>query len=253
VDLKNGLAQSCDVYYWTVGRENLGVDRISQYGSLFGLGKPLSLDLPSTSSGLMPTAQWKERRYHESWLGGDTMNLSIGQGFTLVTPLHVANMMAMVVNGGTIYRPHVLKEVRDPVTGAVISKIDPEVLHQAPAVSPDTWRTVQTYLRYTVTNGAVVNTLRNSVVQYAGKTGTGEVAQYSDKWHSWFVGYGPYDAPPEETLVVCVLMETLGEDELGATYATNIIMQGIFGNQTYDEAIDALGWRWLMESGRIPR
>jgi penicillin-binding protein 2 len=241
------------VYFWTVGRENVGIDRISYYGSLFGIGKNLEIDLPSSSAGLMPTAQWKERRFHESWVGGDTMNVSIGQGFTLVTPLHVANMMAMVVNSGKIYRPHVLKEVRDPVTGNIIAEVRPEVLHQAAGVSPEVWSTVQTNLLYTVTNGAVINSLQNRAVQYAGKTGTGEVAAYKDRWHSWFVGYGPYNAPPEETIVVCVLMETLGNEELGATYTTNIIYQGIFANQTYEEAIDDLGWRWLMERGTIPR
>jgi penicillin-binding protein 2 len=251
MDLKNGLAQSCDVYYWTVGRENVGIDRISYYGSLFGLGKNLEIDLPSSSVGLMPTAQWKERRFHESWVGGDTMNVSIGQGYTLVTPLHVANMMAMVVNSGKIYRPHVLKEVRDPVTGDIIAEVRPEVLHEANGISPEVWQTVQTDLRYTVTNGAVINTLRNKAVQIAGKTGTGQVAQFQDKYHSWWVGFGPYDAPPEDTVVVCVLMETLGEQELGSTYTANIIYQGIFANQTYEEAIDDLGWRWLMERGTL--
>jgi penicillin-binding protein 2 len=248
VDLKNGLAQSCDVYFWTVGRENLGIDLIYQYANDFGIGRPLKIDLPSVSAGFMPTAEWKERRFHEKWLGGDTMNISIGQGYTLVTPLHVANMMAMVVNSGTIYRPHILKEVRSPSGNEIFEEIKPEVLHQTDSISPEVWRTVQSYLRYTVTDGAVVNTLRNRVVEIAGKTGTGEVAQYDDKWHSWWVGYGPYNAPSEQTLVVCVLMETLTQSQLGAPYVANIIFQGIFADQTYDQAIDTLGFRYALES-----
>jgi penicillin-binding protein 2 len=133
-----------------------------------------------------------------------------------------------------------------------LQKITPEVLHQTEAIPDEVWTTVQSYLRYTVTNGAVVNTLRNQVVDFAGKTGTGQVAQFEDKWHSWYVGYGPYNASPDETLVVCVLMETIAQEELGATYATNIIFQGMFGNQSYDEAIDALGWRYLIESRTLP-
>ena len=82
-------------------------------------------------------------------------------------------------------------------------------------------------------------------MQIAGKTGTAEVAQYKNSWHSWFVCYAPFDAPPEETIVVCVLVEAANQWEWWAPYASNIIMQGIFANQTYDEAIDSLGFRYL--------
>jgi len=97
LDMRKSLAESCDIYYWVVGRDYLGVDRIAQYAKEFGLGQSLDIDLPAQTSGFVPTAQWKERKYHVKWLGGDTMNMSIGQGFTLVTPLHIANMMAMVL------------------------------------------------------------------------------------------------------------------------------------------------------------
>jgi penicillin-binding protein 2 len=244
MNLQNALAQSCNVYFWTVGRDNLGVDRISYYANSFGIGQPLGIDLPSSSSGFMPTAQWKERRYHEKWLGGDTMGISIGQGFTLVTPLHMANVAAMVANGGKIYRPHILKEIHDPVTGELISEIKPEILHES-SISQEIWKQMQVNMRYTVTNGSARNTLYNRVVAFGGKTGTGEVAQYTDRWHSWLVAYGPYDAPPEQTLVVCVLVEAVNPWEWWATYAANIILQGIFANQTYDQAVDALGFRYI--------
>jgi penicillin-binding protein 2 len=253
MDLKNGLAQSCNVYFWSVGRDNLGVDQISRYAGIFGIGRPLEIDLPVSSSGFMPTAQWKERRYHEKWVGGDTMAISIGQGYTLVTPLHMANVAAMVANGGKIYRPHLLKEIRDPVTNEVISEIKPEILYQAPDISQETWKLSQQYLRYAMTDGAARNTLgANHVVTFAAKTGTGEVAQYKDRWHSWLVAYAPFDAPPEETLVVCVLVEAVNPWEWWATYAANIILQGIYANQTYDQAVDALGYRYIAApTGRI--
>jgi penicillin-binding protein 2 len=253
VDLKNGLAQSCNVYFWTVGRDNLGVNQISRYAGMFGIGQPLEIDLPVSSSGFMPTSQWKERRYHERWVGGDTMAISIGQGYTLVTPLHMANVAAMVANGGKIYRPHILKEIRDPVTNEVISEIKPEILYQAPDISPETWKLSQQYLRYAMTDGAARNTLgANHVVTFAAKTGTGEVAQYKDRWHSWLVAYAPFDAPPEETLVVAVLVEAVNPWEWWATYAANIILQGIFARQTYDQAVDALGYRYIATpTGRV--
>lgn len=244
MDLKNGLAQSCNVYYWTIGRDYLGVDKIASYAKEFGYGQSFNIDLPGQSDGFVPTSQWKERRYHEKWLGGDTMNMSIGQGFTLVTPMHVANMMAMIVNEGKIYKPHFLKEIRDPVNNEIIQSIKPEVLFSS-NIPQTVWKEVKNDLRYTVTDGSAQFPLKNKVVKLAGKTGTAEVAQYKNSWHSWFVCYGPYDAPPEDAVVVCVLVEAANQWEWWAPYASNIIMQGIFANQTYDEAIDSLGFRYL--------
>ncbi|MDE6351327.1 MAG: penicillin-binding protein 2, partial [Treponemataceae bacterium] len=236
---------SCDVYFWVTGRDNLGVDRISSYAKEFGFGQPLGIDLPAKSDGFVPTAQWKERRYHATWLGGDTMNMSIGQGYTLATPLHVANMMAMVVNGGKIYRPHLLKEVRDPATNEVIEEIRPQVLHEM-NVDESVWREVQRDLRYTITDGTPQFPMNNKKIKLAGKTGTAEVAgAKKDHWHSWMVAYGPYDAPVEDQLVVAVLVEAVNEWEWWAPYATNIIFQGIFQNQTYEEAISELGFNYL--------
>lgn len=247
LDLKNALAQSCDVYFWVVGRDNLGVDRISSYATEFGFGRSLEIDLPAQSTGFVPTAQWKERRYHEKWLGGDTMNMSIGQGFTLVTPLHVADMVAMVVNSGKIYRPHILKEVRDSVTNEVIEEIQPEVLHES-NIDSSIWKEIQQDLRYVITDGTAQYPMNNKKFQLAGKTGTAEVTGSRDHWHSWMAAYGPYDAPVEDQIVVTVLVEAVNDWEWWAPYATNIIFQGIFANQTYDQAIDALGFRYLVKS-----
>lgn len=244
MDLKNALAQSCNVYYWTLGRDYIGIDMIASYAQEFGLGRSLNIDLPSHSAGFIPTAQWKERRYHEKWLGGDTLSAAIGQGYTTVTPLHMANAIAMVVNEGVIYKPHLLKEIREPASGDVISEIKPEVLHQS-NISHSVWRTVKDAMRHTVTNGTVQFPLKNKVVKIAGKSGTAEVAQYKNQWHSWFVAYAPYDGPVEDTIVTVVLVEALNVWEWWAPYATNIIMQGIFANQDYDQAVDSLGFRYL--------
>ena len=248
LDLKNGLAQSCDVYFWIIGRDYLGVDRISSYAKEFGFGESLNIDLPAQSDGFVPTAQWKERRYHEKWLGGDTMNMSIGQGYTLVTPLHIADMMAMVCNSGVIYKPHLLKEVRDPVTNEVLEEIKPEIMKES-SVSPDVWKEVQADLRYTITDGTPVYPMHNKTVQIAGKTGTAEVNGYGkDHWHSWMIAYAPYDAPPEDQVVVATLTEAVNTWEWWSPYATNIVIQGIFNDQTYEEAVDALGFRYLMKT-----
>ena len=245
--MKNALAQSCDVYFWVLGTDYLGVDRISSYAQEFGFGQSLEIDLPAQTKGTVPTAQWKWRKYREKWLGGDTMNISIGQGYTLVTPLHVANMMAMVCNSGKIYRPHLLKEVRDPSkNNEVIREVKPEVLHES-TVDPEVWKEVQRALRYTISDGTAVYPMHNTTVQIAGKTGTAEVNGYGkDHWHSWMAAYAPYDAPPEDQYVVVVLVEAVNKWEWWAPYATNIIIQGIINDQTFDESVDALKFRYLL-------
>lgn len=243
VDLREALAQSCDVYYWVAGRDYLGVERIASYAQEMGLGTIPEIDLPTQTAGFVPTPQWKERRFHEKWLGGDTMNMSIGQGYLLVSPLQVADWIAMIVNDGTIYRPHLLKEVRDPATNAVLSVTQKEVLHQS-NISGETFATVRDYMRYMITNGTAQFPMKNKVVELAGKTGTAEVG-YVDRWHSWMVAYGPYNAPPEDVVIVVVMVEAVNTWEWWAPYATNIIFQGIFADQSYDEAVDALGFRYL--------
>ncbi|NLM00868.1 MAG: penicillin-binding protein 2 [Treponema sp.] len=244
MDLKHALAESCNIYYYTIGRDYLGVERISSYAKEFGFGENLNIDLPSHSKGFVPTAQWKERRFHQKWQGGDTLNLSIGQSYLTVTPMHVANMMAMVVNEGKIYKPHILKEVRDPITNEIIKEIKPEILKQT-NMPKEIWKELKQDLRYTVTDGSARFPLKNNVVKIAGKTGTAEVKRYVDSWHSWFVCYAPFDADVDDMIVVCVLVEAVNTWEWWAPYATNIIMQGIFANQTYDEAVDALGFKYI--------
>ncbi len=248
LDLKNALAQSCDVYYWVVGRDNLGVDKIASYSKEFGFGESLDVDLPAQSSGFVPTSQWKERRYHERWKGGDTMNMSIGQGYTLVTPLHVADMLAMVCNEGKIYKPHLLKEIRDPATNEVIEEIKPQVLREM-NIDSAIWKEVKRDLRYVITDGTAEYPMNNKRFKLAGKTGTAEVnGVEANHWHSWMAAYGPYDAPVEDQYIVVVIVEAINTWEWWAPYCTNIIFQGIFANQTYDEAIDTLGFRYLFKA-----
>ena len=254
LDMKNAMAQSCDVYYWTVGRDYLGIEKIASYAREFGFGKSAQIDLPSQVSGLVPTAEWKQKKYHEKWLGGDTMSCSIGQGYLEATPLQLANMIAMVSNEGTIYKPHLLKEVRDPVTNEVIEEVKPSILTQS-TINNSVWKELQEALRYTVTDGTPQYPMHNKIVQIACKTGTAQVEPYSSRkenqsWHSWLVAYAPYDAPPEERVCVATIVEAQNIWEWWAPYATNIIIQGIFAHQTCEEATRELGFTYLMNNRR---
>ena len=241
--LNEALAKSCDVYYWTVCRDYLGADKVVDYAKRFGLGQSTGIDLPSQSEGFVPSPKWKERRFHEKWLNGDTMNMSIGQGFTLASPLQVANMACMVINNGVIYKPHLLKEIRDPSSGEVIKTVQPEILHKE-NIGQEIFQQVRQAMNLVTIQGEARYPMKNPMFRFAGKTGTAEVG-LQDRWHSWMVAYGPYDAPPKDIIVVSVIVEAVNEWEWWAPYAANIILHGTLANQTYDETIDYLGFRHL--------
>jgi penicillin-binding protein 2 len=244
LNLHQAMAQSCDIYYWTVGRDYLGVERIVYYAKEYGFGEPTGIDLPGEISGFIPTPQWKDRRFHERWLGGDTMNMSIGQGYTLVTPVQMANMVCMAVNDGKVYRPHVLKEVRDPVSGAVEQSVRPSLLHESD-IDPRVFENVRRDMRGVIREGTAQFPLNIKAVEIAGKTGTGEVG-LQDRWHSWFAAYAPYEtAEPEDRVIVSIIVEAANKWEWWAPYASAIIFQGIFANQSYEEAVRALGLEYI--------
>lgn len=243
LNLAEALAKSCDIYFWVVCKDYLKLENIIKYCEAFGFGAKTGIDLPSENAGQLPTPAWKERNYHEKWLDGDTMNMSIGQGFNLTTPLQVANMLAMVVNNGVIYKPHLLKSIVNSVTGEIISEVKPEVLHSLNA-SNDVWEATKKALHGVTLYGEARYPMKNPYYKLAGKTGTAEVG-LTDRWHSWMVAYGPYGAKPEDTVVVAIIVEAANEWEWWAPYAANIILQGTLSNQTFDEAVIALSFENL--------
>jgi penicillin-binding protein 2 len=239
INLQGALAQSCNIYYGIVARDHLGAEHIVNHTRDFGFGVLTGIDLPGEVSGFVPTPQWKERRLHEPWMGGDTMNLSVGQGYFLTTPLQMANMVAMVVNDGLIFAPHILKEVRDPISGVIEMSATPRVLHKS-NIQPEVFEQVRQDMRSVITVGTAQYPLNIRTVEIAGKTGTAEVG-LENNWHSWFVAYAPFETDnPDEKIVVSVIVEAINEWEWWAPYCSAIIFQGIFANQTYEEAIHAL-------------
>ena len=118
VNLMEALEQSCDTYFYHLGLR-LGISGISEALTTFGLGKQTGVDLSSEPDGLIPTADWKQRRYSTPWYPGDTLNASIGQGYVLSTPLQLAAATAALANRGRLVRPHLLRGVEDPETGEI--------------------------------------------------------------------------------------------------------------------------------------
>jgi penicillin-binding protein 2 len=246
VNLTTALNQSCNIYYMTVGRDYVGAERIVTYARGFGYGEITGIDIPGEIQGFIPTPQWKERRYHEKWVLGDTMNMSIGQGYTLVTPLQMSNMVSMIVNNGKAYKPYVLKEVRDSVTNAIEKVTVPEVIHVSD-IDKSIFEVVRQDMRYVVSQGTAQYPLNIRTVQIAGKSGTAEIG-LADRWHSWFTAYAPYNSSnPDDKIVVTVIIEASTYQVWMASAVCAIIFQGYFANQDYEAALRSLGFQYMLQ------
>lgn len=208
-NLKKSLRESCDVYYYQLG-EKLGVDRIAETARKFMLGTPLGIGLLNEKSGLIPTTEWKQKKYGKRWYQGETLPVSIGQGAVLLTPIQLASMVATVANEGTVYRPFLVKRVVD-ADGRPLREFKPEVIARA-AISPASFRLVKQGL-FSVVNdaGGTGGMARLYDVQVAGKTGTSQVVKMRDskagtpyqyRDHALFVAFAPYDKPEIAVAVV---------------------------------------------------
>jgi penicillin-binding protein 2 len=252
VNLHEALEQSCNIYFGTVGMEYLGIDEISKYAQYLGLSSITGIDLPGEISGNIPTKAWKESVYNNTWQMGDTYNASIGQGFVTSTPLQVANEIAMIVNDGVAFRPHLLKEVIDPISGEVIEKIEPEILRTSP-IKYETFQTLKKYMRGVVTDGTSSVVILNTQVDVAAKTGTGQAWGLDENWHSWFASYGPYETEnPDDRVVVLTMVEASNDWDWWAPKAADIIYEGIFGNKTYEQVIGDFKKRRVWYAWDIP-
>lgn len=207
-NVTKAIAESVNTFFYYVGGgygdfTGLGLDRLVRYFQLFGLGDKLGIDLPSESTGFIPTAAWKKEKKNEIWYIGDTYHVSIGQGDLTVTPLQINSITSSIANGGTLYRPHLVAETISP--DGQRHDVQPEVI-RSNVVSDEYLKIVREGMRQTVTAGSA-RSLSVVPVPVAGKTGT---AQWNsnEKNHAWFTGFAPYDNP---TVAVTVLVEAGGE------------------------------------------
>ena len=236
VDILRALKESCDVYFYKLGQE-LGVDRLAWYARAFGLGEPTGVDLDHEAGGLVPTAAWKKKRVGVSWQKGETLSIVIGQGFNLTTPLQMAMVAAAVGNGGTRYRPKIVKTIRT-ADGKTVYESQPEVVGRLP-VSQETLNLVREGL-FKVVNEIHGTAWRSRLkgVAMCGKTGTAQVVgrrEDSDgdgevepiKDHAWFVAYAPRENP---SIAVAVIVEH-GEhgSSAAAPVAAEMIRFNLFG------------------------
>ncbi|NPA41142.1 MAG: penicillin-binding protein 2 [Aquificae bacterium] len=211
VNMVKALQESCDVYYYTYGYE-MGPSTIVRYARKFGYGESIPLEIP-VKRGFLPTPEWKRRRFKEPWYDGDTVNLSIGQGFMLSTLMEQTLMMMGIVNNGVIYRPTLVRDIRDP-SGKVLWKNKRKVWKVIKG-RQEHFAIIRRGLREAVKRGTGARAF-SRMVDIAGKTGTAQVAQIKRgrkrrrkvPWklrdHAWFVGFAPYRDP---LFVIGVLVE----------------------------------------------
>jgi hypothetical protein len=182
--------------------KGIGIDNIKKYANLFGYGELSGIDLPNESRGFIPTEAWKEETLDEAWYIGNTYHSSIGQGYTTATPLQVLNSVAIIANGGTLYKPKIVSQIKKD-GGVIYNKA--EVIRNN-FIAPDILETVREGMRMTVTEGTA-QSLNSLPVAVAGKTGTAQFGS-EGKAHGWFVSFAPYENPE---IAMVVLVE--GEDE----------------------------------------
>jgi len=213
VNFIDAIAQSCDACFYDLSRR-AGPNAVAKFARTYGLGERTGVDLPNEGDGVVPDPAWKKRVWKQDWYGGDTLNMGIGQGYVLTTPLQIARMMAAVANGGTLVTPHVVTEIRT-LDGRVVARIAPPPGGHI-QVTPQTLDVVRTGLAAVVSRGTGT-ALQMPGFTAAGKTGTAEASH--GKPYAWFAAYAPVDAPK---LVVVAMVENAG---FGAENALPVVKQ----------------------------
>lgn len=220
LNLEEAIIDSCDVFFYQLGLK-IGMDKIIKYSRLFELGEITGIDPVSEKDGLLPTREWKLKAKGEAWYPGDTVNLSIGQGFLLVTPVQMFRVIAAVANGGSLINPYLVKEVVDS-QGKVVESFSPGRGKKIP-ISSSVFDFLGKSLRGVVREGTGWRA-QNKIVKIAGKTGTAESSD-EERPHNWFIGYTLSD---EARLAIVVLIEHREEEISIATQIAGEVLSQIF-------------------------
>jgi penicillin-binding protein 2 len=218
VNLHKSLVVSCDTYYYSLAND-LGINNIHNFISQFGLGKKTGIDIEGEVTGLLPSSAWKMRQYNQKWYAGDTISVSIGQGYNLTTPLQLAFATMMIANNGKAYLPRLVKQIQNSQTGDV-EDIPAKLLYSL-NLKPKHFEIVKSALvDVTRPGGTAARAGANAAYNFAGKTGTSQVIgikqgeRYNEKSinerhrdHAMFIGYAPAEDPK---IALAVLVENSG-------------------------------------------
>lgn len=237
-DMQNALINSCDVYFYQMG-ERMGIDKLEEFAKASGFGRPTGIDLPHEKSGLVPSKEWKRRRFGRPWVRGETYNVSIGQGYTLVTPVQMAVFVSALLNGGDLLKPQLLDDAPRESKGRIPAK-------------PSTLNFVVEAMRKTAANGTA-RVVGRKDADMGGKTGTAQVVklkmaandrrlrthemEYAQRDHAWVTTWGIKDG---KSYVVVVMVEHGGGGSSVAGPVARKVYDHLFGPDPYAPAAPAV-------------
>lgn len=232
VDMFKSIVVSCNTYYYMLAND-MGIDRIASFMGQLGLGSPTGIDLPGESSGVLPSPEWKQKRFkkkeQQKWFAGETISVGIGQGYNAYTTLQMAHALANILNYGKVYRPHLVHSITNPSTGEV-RMVEPYPIRQIP-LKTEHVDFIKRAMAGVNTQGTGARAFAGAAYDSGGKTGTAQVSGMKGKKyvesqvkerlrdHSWFIAFAPVDKPK---IVVAVLVENGG---FGAKSAAPIARQ----------------------------
>jgi penicillin-binding protein 2 len=224
VDMHKSIVVSCDTYYYGLAQE-LGIDNIHSFISKFGFGSKTGIDIDGEASGLLPSQDWKMRRFKQKWFVGDTISVGIGQGYNLATPIQLAYATSILANNGVVFRPHNVRHIQNSQTNELTS-IEVEPIATVP-LRPETVTLVRdAMVDVTRPGGTAALAGAGATYKIAGKTGTAQVVamkqneRYDEKRvhernrdHALFIAFAPADAP---TIAMAILVENGGHGSSAA-------------------------------------
>ncbi|MCK3655112.1 penicillin-binding protein 2 [Pasteurellaceae bacterium Macca] len=236
-DVNKAITESSDTFFYQLAYD-MGIDRMSEWMKKFGFGMKTGIDLGEESVGIMPSREWKQKRYKKPWVQGDTISVGIGQGYWISTPLQLAKATAVLINNGKVNTPHLMKEV---MANEITPYADPLLYDDIQGVPSRYWQIAKLGM-YNVINspsGTGRKAFAGAFYRVAGKSGTAQVfslngANYKAgnlkkelHDHAWFIGYAPYENPK---VVVSIILENAGGGSSAAAPVVRKIMDYVLRN-----------------------
>ncbi|MDP1595427.1 MAG: penicillin-binding protein 2 [Methylotenera sp.] len=218
VDMQRAITISCDTFFYGLAME-LGIEKLTSFVRHFGFGRKSDFDLKGEIEGLLPTPEWKMRRFKQPWYPGETVIVGIGQGYTLVTPLQLAQATAILANNGVAMKPHLVAQIQNSLTGK--RHISPPVVQDKITLNPDNMDIVRRgMVDVTLPGGTAASIGANAGYSIAAKTGTAQVIgiKQNEKYnehtinerhrdHALFIAFAPAEDPQ---IALAVIVENGG-------------------------------------------
>jgi penicillin-binding protein 2 len=220
LNVAQAIMHSCNYFFYETGRR-VGIEKLNFYSTALGLGVPTGIEL-SESSGILAGPDYRKKINGDAWMPGNTVQAAIGQSDNSFTPIQLASYIATLANGGTRYRLHLIKEIKNYETQESVKTVELEALSEI-NIKPENYAAVMEGVKGVTANGTASSVFYDFPVTLGGKTGTAQVYGHSD--NAVFVGFGPFDDPE---IAVAVVFEG-GLHGSYAAYTARDIFSEYFG------------------------